>query len=79
MKRALERLKVFVARDARGDDDAGGDAETFVCEVDCIDGLRASQLVDRKRVAFNTASTATRSSGRLIEGSCTYCVKRALE
>ena len=62
-------MKVLVALDARCDDDAGGGAEIFVCEVDCIDGLRASQLVDRKRVAVNTASTAVRIRGGLIPGN----------
>ena len=79
MTRALDRLKVLVALDARCDDDAGGNADTLAREVDCIDGLRASQLVDRKRLAVNTASTIVRSSGKLIQGPyCTVSKGRAL-
>ena len=77
MTRALDRFKVLVALDARCDDDAGENADTLAFEVDCIDGLRASQLVDRKRVAVNTASTTVRIRGGLIPGSIASGVQKA--
>ena len=52
---ALELLEHAVLLDAARDDDGGGNAEPLVGEVDLLGRLSALELVDRKRVAIDTA------------------------
>ena len=52
---ALELLEHAILLDAARDDDGGRDAEPLAREVDLLGRLRALELVDRKRVAIDTA------------------------
>ena len=46
MSGALERLDHGVRADQAGDDDSGGNAETLAREVDRLDRLVTSELLD---------------------------------
>ena len=53
---APQLLQRPVVLDAARDDDGRGDAQLLVREVDLLGGLGALELVDRQRVAVDTAS-----------------------
>ena len=60
-----------VVLDAARDDDGRGDAQLLVREVDLLGGLGALELVDRQRVAVDTASTGGKVfSGLNTSGRC---------
>jgi hypothetical protein len=54
---ALQLLEHAVLLDAARDDDGGGNAEPLAREVDLLGRLSALELVDRKRVTVDTATS----------------------
>ena len=52
---ALQLLEHAVLLDAARDDNGRGNAEILLREVDLLGGLSALELIDLKRVTFDTA------------------------